>query len=57
MVNQCNINNGGCQHICDDSRGRGLCRCRQGYRLNPDGRTCEGEFIFPKLRKEKYNQI
>lgn len=29
-----------CQHICIDADDSYVCRCRVGYVLNPDGKTC-----------------
>lgn len=36
----CGANNGGCQHECRFNRRGVRCRCRDGYRLNQDRRTC-----------------
>ncbi|XP_033109887.1 fibrillin-2-like [Anneissia japonica] len=30
-INECMINNGGCQHVCANSLGGHNCRCRAGY--------------------------
>ena len=38
-TDQCDINNGGCDHIC----ANGQCQCFTGYRLGSDGRSCNGE--------------
>ena len=38
-ADQCDINNGGCDHIC----ANGQCQCFTGYRLGSDGRSCNGE--------------
>ena len=38
----CDVNNGGCDHVCSDT-GMGVsCHCREGYRLLSDGATCQG---------------
>ncbi|XP_069020366.1 coagulation factor VII-like [Embiotoca jacksoni] len=39
---RCLLENGGCQHFCDeDLEGRRLsCRCADGYLLDADGRSC-----------------
>ncbi|XP_071116340.1 multiple epidermal growth factor-like domains protein 6 [Haliotis cracherodii] len=43
-VSGCGQNNGGCQHICVDGyNGHFHCRCREGFRLGRDMRTCEEE--------------
>ncbi|XP_016138350.1 signal peptide, CUB and EGF-like domain-containing protein 2 [Sinocyclocheilus grahami] len=36
----CNHGNGGCQHICEDTEQRPICRCHVRYTLHADGRTC-----------------
>ena len=41
-MNECNTNNGGCQHTCVNTDGSYECRCRSGYRLSSNGRTCIG---------------
>ena len=43
-VNECGVNNGGCQHTCVSSEGTHHCECKSGYQLNSDGRTCTGIF-------------
>ena len=39
-INECN-NELTCQHGCTNLAGSYKCSCPKGYRLNPDGRTCE----------------
>ena len=39
-INECN-NDLTCQHGCTNLAGSYKCSCPKGYRLNPDGRTCE----------------
>ena len=41
-INECLINNGGCNQNCHDSDGSYTCSCNDGYQLNNDGHTCEG---------------
>ena len=40
-VNECNVNNGGCDQICTDTTSSFTCDCRTGYILASDGRTCQ----------------
>ncbi|XP_065684134.1 uncharacterized protein LOC100210120 isoform X1 [Hydra vulgaris] len=40
LVDQCSIQNGGCDHICNSSPYEYLCSCKVGYRLNIDERSC-----------------
>ena len=39
-VNECLDSNGGCEHVCNNTKGSYLCSCEEGYALNEDGRTC-----------------
>lgn len=42
--------NGGCEHICiNHYDGRYECRCRPGYRLDDDSRSCPGISIPSSL--------
>ena len=46
-VNECDINNGGCEHNCENTEGSYKCSCLANYFLNRDGHTCTGEFLIP----------
>ncbi|XP_077996694.1 uncharacterized protein LOC144450002, partial [Glandiceps talaboti] len=39
-TNECNTDNGGCEHVCRNRDGDYLCDCNAGYDLNADGRQC-----------------
>lgn len=39
-LNECEVNNGGCEHICTNTDGSYECSCYDGYALNTDGHTC-----------------
>ena len=42
-MNECDINNGGCEGVCSNSDGSYECGCESGYRLRENGRTCDGK--------------
>ena len=41
-VNECDVNDGGCDHYCINLMGTFKCQCREGYKLGTDGKSCEG---------------
>ena len=43
-TNECNTNNGGCQHNCVNTEGSYECQCRSGYRLSGNGQSCTGMY-------------
>lgn len=45
----CDVNNGGCDRECIDSRDGPKCQCPSGFHLHQDGRTCLGIFPFCRL--------
>ncbi|XP_060574162.1 uncharacterized protein LOC132731881, partial [Ruditapes philippinarum] len=38
---ECQLENGGCEHICENLVGSYICYCFDGYRLNADRRNCD----------------
>lgn len=63
VMNPCGRHNGGCQHICvlshrTDNGGLGYrCKCRLGYDLQPDRRTCFSEFSWSSTKwADVYNR-
>lgn len=44
-MNECLVNNGGCEHICTNSDGNFECSCQPGYDLGDDGLACIGMYI------------
>ena len=53
-VNECALNNGGCDQVCDNSVGSFQCSCNRGYRLNLDRMTCSGRIT---IKFWKHSQI
>ena len=41
-VNECDINNGGCEQICNNTIGSFNCSCEMGYELDSSGLNCSG---------------
>ena len=44
--NECNLNNAGCEHICNNTKGSYHCDCRKGYKLKADGYGCTGGCLY-----------
>ena len=42
-INECQHNNGNCDHSCTNTNGSYVCSCNMGYELSPDGHTCTGK--------------
>ena len=41
-IDECELNNGGCDHNCTDTHDSYTCSCIPGYALKDDQHTCEG---------------
>lgn len=44
--NECGLDNGGCDQICINNFGNFYCNCSEGYLINEDGFTCDGEYVM-----------
>ena len=42
-IDECLMDNGGCNYVCNNEMGTFSCSCTTGYELQPDGITCIGE--------------
>lgn len=42
-INECAVNNSGCDHLCENTNGSFVCSCDAGYALNSDGYQCHGK--------------
>lgn len=47
-INECDTQNGGCQHICMNTEGSYSCQCRSGFILKQDKHSCTGNYYFEK---------
>ena len=45
-IDECSNNQHDCDHICGNIVGAFNCSCQNGFILQPDGRTCEGNKIY-----------
>ena len=39
-IDECRIENGGCQYTCENSYGGFVCRCPEDLRIGSDNKTC-----------------
>ena len=42
-IDECALDNGGCDHECKNKPGSFECSCKSGYTLGKDGTTCTGK--------------
>ena len=42
-IDECQINNGGCEQVCTNTAGSFECSCPTGYVLAADGANCTGK--------------
>ena len=45
-INECDVNNGGCEHSCTNVIYSFECSCYLGYNLTENGFTCDGKAIL-----------
>lgn len=43
-IDECRLNNGGCDHVCRNTVGSFECSCKKGYKLLTNERTCQGRY-------------
>ena len=41
-IDECQVDNGNCREVCNNTLGSFVCDCRAGFTLQPDGVTCGG---------------
>ncbi len=54
-VNECLENTSGCSQICTDMKIGFKCSCYRGFKLNGDGRTCDGRKMFIDFFSELFS--
>uniref|UniRef100_A0A4W5LNQ4 Signal peptide, CUB domain, EGF-like 2 n=1 Tax=Hucho hucho TaxID=62062 RepID=A0A4W5LNQ4_9TELE len=47
LMENCAVNNGGCDSTCKDTSTGVRCSCPVGFTLQPDGKTCKGQTSRP----------
>lgn len=45
-INECEVNNGGCEEVCVNTLGSFQCKCREGQTLESNKRNCSSEFTL-----------
>ena len=57
-IDECEVDNGGCQHKCVNTDGSFQCQCKQGFQLLADNKNCEGtnRFWNPKSIQNPTNK-
>ena len=48
-INECAVRNGGCTQTCVNKVGSFECRCKNGYTLYADKKTCGGMQLDPNF--------
>jgi len=43
-IDECQSNNGGCDHFCKNTVGSFDCSCRKGFKLLTDEKSCQGMY-------------
>ena len=59
-INECSLNSGGCDQLCNNTIGSFQCSCNSGYTLNGDGITCSGRItvtVYMPFRKINHVQL
>ena len=45
-MDECAINNGGCEQMCHNTIGSFFCTCVAGYQLDANGLNCTGKLCL-----------
>lgn len=56
-LDECSQSPKPCNFLCKNTEGSYLCSCPRGYVLQPDGKTCKGEFPFCITLLHKYISV
>lgn len=53
-IDECQENNGGCDHFCRNTVGSFECSCQKGHKLLTDERTCQGQWLTHTHGNKRY---
>ncbi|CAI9731634.1 von Willebrand factor type A, EGF and pentraxin domain-containing 1 [Octopus vulgaris] len=56
-IDECEKNNGKCEHQCVNTMGSYFCKCDPGYHLNPNGRTCSASVCNTLTAPDNNNNV
>lgn len=48
-INECSINNGGCQQLCRNVDGSYSCDCNPGWQIGNDGKSCYRKLVHSRF--------
>lgn len=55
-VNECLSENGGCDQMCEDTPLSFNCHCRNGFSLNTNGQSCDGNNSYSRKYRYRLSQ-
>lgn len=53
-LDECALSPKPCNFLCKNTEGSYLCSCPRGYSLQPDGKTCRGDFHLSKINHSSF---
>ena len=56
-IDECDADNGDCDHLCENTDGSYTCSCRDGYSLGNDDHSCIGKEELYMLSSSQTNHI
>jgi len=56
-LDECEVDNGGCEHICTNVVGSYQCSCRSGYFLAVNGKNCVGKSCLIEINVVDFNAL
>ena len=56
-VDECAVENGGCEQGCANTQGSFTCSCKKGYLINADAKSCKGKQASLRNYLRNHHQI